>query len=348
MNRIMKNRLINKAIVFLCYLIAGFLFPSCSDWAETEPLTVIDPNIKEQNPELYAKYLVGLQQYKASAHKFVYVWFDNSLKSPVSRAHRINALPDSIDVVALMYPDGLVEREREEMRELKEKATKVIYSIDFEKIKAAYNAKMELALEGEPVALDFKDFCIDSLAYALSLVKKYDYDGVCIGYSGKAMNHMDGKEKKEYKENEKLFIGIVKDWCRRNPDKHIVFEGKPQHLVDKSLLAGCQLILIPCQSATNEDFFTYHFLLAADEDIPLDRLGVIVSAPALNDPNKIIGYLGNGDLAMQGLAHWAQASHEGIRVAGVGIYNVSTDYYNATRIYNYTRELISSINPSLK
>lgn len=344
----MKNRLINKAITFLFYLIAGFLFPSCGEWTDTEPLTVIDPDIKVQNPELYAEYLVGLRKYKASGHKLVYVWFDNSLKYPVSRAHHINALPDSIDVVALMYPNDLVERERKEMKELKEKAIKVIFSIDFEKIKSAYNTKMELAPEDEPNALDFKDFCVDSLAFALSLVKKYDYDGICIGYSGKEMNHMDDKEKKEYKENEIIFIGILKDWYQRNPDKHIVFEGKPQNLMDKSVLTGCQLILISCKSATNEDLFTYHFLSAADEDVPLDRMGVTVSAPVLNDPNKIVGYLGNGDLAMQGLARWAQASHEGIHVAGVGIYNISMDYYNATRTYNYTREIISSINPPLK
>jgi hypothetical protein len=75
---------------------------------------------------------------------------------------------------------------------------------------------------------------------------------------------------------------------------------------------------------------------------------MIVSATSLDDPNKEIGYFANGTVAMKGLAGWAQSPHGGISVAGVGIYNVSTDYYGASGNYHYTRDIISSINPSLK
>ena len=345
----MKHNSIFKLILSVFYSILLFVATSCSDWIETESLKIIEPDIKTQNPELYAQYLTGLKQYKASGHKPVYVWFDNSVKAPVSRAHHLTSLPDSIDVVALMYPDNLEERELKEMDEIREqKGTKTIYSIDFEKIKAAYNTKLELASEDEPVSVEFTSFCIDSLEHALSLVKKFNYDGICIGYAGKSILHMEAKEKKEYMENEKLFIGIMRDWCQRNSDKHIIFEGRPQTLIDKSLLSYCQLILVLGKNATSEEVLTFYLLLAAEEGVPQDRLGTTVSATSLDDPNKIIGYFGNGDLAMKGLANWAQSSHEGIDVAGVGIYNVSTDYYDASGTYHYTRKLISSINPPLK
>lgn len=345
----MKYNSIFKAILPVLFSIPLFVAVSCSDWTDTEPIDLVEPNIENQNPELYAQYLTDLKQYKASEHKSVYVWFDNRVKAPSSRAHHINSLPDSIDAVALMYPDNLADWELKEMKEISErKGTKTIYSIDFERIKAAYNSKVELAPESEPISIEFRDFCIDSLEYALSLVKKYDYDGICIGYAGKAMIHMGEKEKKEYMENEKLFIGVVQDWYKRNSGKYIIFEGKPQNLIDKSILASCKLVLASGKEATNEDLLTYQFLLAAVENVPQDHLGMIVSAPSLDDPNKIIGYFGNGELVMKGLASWAQSAHNGIDVTGVGIYNVSTDYYDASRTYNYTREVISSINPSLK
>lgn len=345
----MKYNSIFRAILPVFLSIPLLVAVSCSDWTETESIDLVEPNIENQNPELYAQYLANLREYKVSEHKSVNVWFDNSVKTPSSRAHHISSLPDSIDVVAHMYPDNLVDWEMKEMREIREKkAIKTIYSIDFEKIKAAYNAKLELAPEAEPIAVDFKDFCLDSLQYALSLVKKYNYDGICIGYTGKSMIHMESSEKKEYSENEKLFIGIVQDWCMRNVDKHIIFEGKPQNLIDKSILLNCKLILASGKDATNEDLLTYNFLLAAVDGVPQNRLGMIVSATSLDDPNKTIGYFGSGELAMKGLASWAQSHYNGISVTGVGIYNVSTDYYDASRTYNYTREIISSINPSLK
>jgi len=345
----MKYNSIFKLILPVFCLISLLAATSCSDWTETESLKIVEPDIKTQNPELYAQYLANLKEYKASEHKSVYVWFDNSVKIPASRAHRLVALPDSIDVVALMYPDNLAKWELKEMDEIREqKGTKVIYSIDFEKIKAAYNAKLELASEEEPVSVEFTDFCVTSLENELSLVKKYNYDGICIAYAGKSMLHMENKEKKEYVENEKLFMGVMQDWCRRNSNKHIIFEGNPQNVADKSLFDYCQLILVSGRTATSEDRLTYRFLLAAEEGVPQDRLGMTVSATSLDDLNKIIGYFGNGDLAMKGLANWAQSSHGGIDVAGVGIYNVSTDYYYTSGTYNYTKNVISSINPPLK
>jgi len=235
------------------------------------------------------------------------------------------------------------------MNEIREqKGTKVIYSIDFERIKATYKAKLELASEEEPVSVEFADFCVNSLEYELSLTKKYGYDGICIGYAGKSMLHMEVKEKKEYIENEKIFIGIMQDWCRRNADKYIIFEGNPQNVMDKSLFDYCRLILVSGKTATSEDKLTYQLSLAAVEGVPQDRLGTIISAASLNDPNKITGYFANGDLAMKGLANWAQSPHLGIDVAGVGIYNVSTDYYYTSGAYSCTRNVISSINPPLK
>lgn len=229
-----------------------------------------------------------------------------------------------------------------------EKATKVIYTIDFESIKAAYNAKLELATEEEPVAEEFLDFLTDSLEYSLSLAGKYNYDGICIGYAGKARIHMRPAELKEYTENETAFINIMNDWHKRNPEKVITYEGKPQNLINPALLDDCMSILISGKESTNENDLTYKMLLANVEGVPQKRFGMTVMATDLNDPNKTIGYFADGSLAMARLADWASSAHGGVTVKAVGIYNVSTDYYASAQSYFYTRQLISSVNPSVK
>ncbi len=335
----------NKILIFLLSLIAGgFLVTSCSDWTEDESVDIKQPEIPA-----YDKYLENLRDYKKTDHVLVYAWVDNSEKKPYSRAHHITDLPDSVDIIGLMHPDELVNWELGDINKVRsEKGTKVIYTIDFEAIKAAYNAKLELATEEEPIALQFLDFLTDSLEYSLSLVNKYNYDGICIGYAGKSRLHMRPDELKQYTENETAFINIMRDWKRRNPEKITIYEGKPQNLIDTSLLDDCLSILISGKTATAKDELTYTLSLANIDNIVKDRFGMVVIAIDLNDPNKSIGYFTDGTVTMEGLADWAPVPHDGIKVKAVGVYNASTDYHTAVKDYYYLRKIISSVNPSIK
>lgn len=346
----MKKYKTNNVFGMLFSLLTiALIASSCSDWTDIEGVDITQNDMSGQNPELYAKYLQNLREYKKSDHKLVYVWFDNSQKAPFSRAHHITDLPDSVDVVGMMHPGNLADWELKEMEQVRaEKGTKVIYTIDFEAIKAAYITKLELATEEEPVAEDFIGFLTDSLEYSLSLAGKYNYDGICIAYAGKSRLHMRPAELKEYTENEKTFINIITDWHKRNPQKLLTYEGKPQNLIDISLLDDCLSVLISGKEATNENDLSYRLLLANSEELPLERYGMVVMSVDLNDPNKTIGYFADGSLAMVGLSNWAPVPHGGIEVSAVGIYNVSTDYFTPGYNYYYTRQLISSVNPSVK
>lgn len=345
----MKRNTKNSIFKTLLSILTATVLVSCNDWTDIESVDIDQKTINNQNPELYAKYLQNLREYKNSDHKLVYVWFDNSEKTPFTRAQHIVDLPDSIDVVGLIHPDNLKDWELKEMVQVRnDKGTKVIYTVDFESMKSAYNAKLELATEEEPVAEDFIGFLVDSLNYSLSLANKYNYDGICIAYAGKSRLHMRPNELKEYTENEMTFINIINDWHKRNPQKLITYEGKPQNLIDKSLLDDCLSILISGKESTNINKFTYELQLAITDDAPQNRYGMVVMATDLNDPNKKIGYFADGSLAMVGLADWASAPHGGVEVNAVGIYNVSTDYYTPEQDYYYTRKLISSVNPIVK
>lgn len=345
----MKKYNKNNISLTLFSLLAVILMVSCDDCKEVETIDLDKADISKDNPELYAKYLENLHEYKKSNHVLVYAWVDNSEKNPFSRAHHITDLPDSVDIIGLIHPDKLADWELEDISKVRsEKATKVIYTIDFEAIKAAFNAKLEIATEDEPVALDFLDFLTDSLEYSLSLVQKYNYDGICIGYAGKSRLHMRPNELNQYIENETAFINIMRDWKKRNPEKIITYEGKPQNLIDTSLLDDCLSILISGKTAKAKDELTYTLLLANIDNIPKDRFGMVVMAIDLNDPNKSIGYFANGTVTMEGLADWAPVVHGEIKVNAVGVYNASTDYHTTVKDYYYLRKIISSVNPSVK
>ena len=78
---------------------AAMLMASCSDWTETESVTIKYPDLKTDAPELYEQYMQSLREYRGSDHKVVIAKFDNKLTAPSGQAEHINALPDSIDYV---------------------------------------------------------------------------------------------------------------------------------------------------------------------------------------------------------------------------------------------------------
>jgi hypothetical protein len=221
---------------------------------------------------------------------------------------------------------------------------KVIFTIDFDEIKAVYNAMVNAAPDDEPIALEFRDFAVDSLQHALSLVRKYNFDGISMGYTGRSLMYMTTAERLDFIQNERLFVGMMQDWMARNPGKHIVFQGSPQYLVDKSLLEHAELILLQGRNAQSQSQLTLMLRMASVAGVPTDRLGMIVSATSLNDPNNVIGFFQNGNLAMAELAIWAQSTD----VAGVGVFNGSNDYFSEPRSYHFMRNIISSINPSFR
>ena len=144
----MKSKMKTKILwlVFCSFSVIQFI--GCSEWTEQESLTVKEPDIEEQNPELYAQYLENLKIYKNSNHKIVCTWFDNSVKTPVTRAHHLSAIPDSIDIVDMMYPDELYDWEISEMEAIRnDKGTKVIYTLSYPEIEALYNAAVAAELE---------------------------------------------------------------------------------------------------------------------------------------------------------------------------------------------------------
>ena len=191
------------------------------------------------------------------------------------------------------------------------------------------------APEEEPVAVEFRQFLTDTLAYSLSLVNKYHYDGICIKYKGKLPIYMTDDEKKEYKENENNFINMVNDWKERNEEKILLFSGNPENLYEGGfILEKCNTIFISGEQATSESELSY--LLSQSY------------LPDYGEKYGAIADVNNENLSLQVFGQWAVKQHSGNELNGVGVYDVSSDYYSSGYNYKNVREMISILNPSVK
>lgn len=338
-----------KNILSAALLLAGVSLVSCSDWTEVEGLKIDEPNIATQNPELYAKYLENLRTYKNSSHKVVYAWFDNSEKVPFNRAQHITSVPDSVDVIAMMHPDNLVERELFEMDQVRSnKGMKVVLSVSYDEIKLAYDNKAKVKSTSLKDGADdpFLKYLNDTLKHALSLADKYKYDGVIAGFMGKSTDHMTDAEKAVYTAYESAFIGAVSSWYQNNKSKILVFEGMPQYLTDKAILAGCKNIIIPCKDVDNEGQLAYRILMAKVDGVPSDRFVVSAQTMSLDTQDAKTGVWSDGTTrSVLAVASWAAGESD---IAGMGIYNINNDYFNSEFIFKYARKAISILNPSIK
>ena len=128
----MKNKL--KTALGL-FAMGSLAMVSCTD---VESVEIVQPTVEETYPESYAAYVQALNEYKASDHKIVYAWFDNSEKVPQSAGQHITSIPDSVDVISMMYPESLAEFELNDMEEVRGKGTKVVYTVSVPDIEQAW------------------------------------------------------------------------------------------------------------------------------------------------------------------------------------------------------------------
>lgn len=348
----MKNKLKNKTIAYLLSMACVMSFAACGDWTETESLEIAYPKVEEHNPELYSQYINKLKAYKQSEHKVTYAWFDNSQKIPYSRGQHIINVPDSVDYLILMYPDNLVSREVDEMQKVREgKAIKVLCPIDYDAIKLAHDLKVIELLQGGAAPENIPDFMnvlTHEVESTLAMVSKYNYDGIVVGYKGKSSIHMTDDEKAAFTAYQNAYIGKIMTWYDSNKNKMISFMGKPQNILDKTILNSFSHFILPTIGIVAPDQLTVEAKTALEEGVPTDRFVVVATTASLDNTDVKTGYWADKTLAILSTASWVLTSHDGFGVAGMGIYNINNDYYNPQKIYPNSRKVIETMNPSIK
>lgn len=341
---------------------------SCSDWTDTESIKLKEPDITQQNPELYAKYLGSLRTYKQSPHKIVVTKFDNKAEDPVGQGEHLSALPDSIDYVILNNSDSLGDWCDQEMKDIREqKGTKTLYEINYNTIEAAYKAKLEADAENQPeIAADesegdsgedtpvvdsFLAFCEQQMTDYIALFSKYGYDGINVVYNGVNTLGLTEEEKTRLTARQEAFFGKIATWKEANPNAVMFFEGTPQHLLyDNTLLQKATYLIVPATSAmsANELRLQTEFMIA--DSVPTDRFLFGVSIPVVGDDKT--GYFsttnadGSTQYAVTGAALEVLSAEGDYTKAGICVDHAQQDYFNATKVYKNIREAIELMNPS--
>lgn len=333
----------NKILICLSLAVASFAFTSCSDWTEDKSVDIIEP----VSPG-YEKYLENLKAYKKSDHKYVYATFDNSVKEPFSRGQHVSDIPDSVDVVSMMYPADLADFEIADIKTLKaDKGTKVIYKVSFDGIQSDYTqmVKDETDKNEEYVAPLFATYLTEKVGNLLALSSTYDYDGIVIGYNGLSTVYMSEEDKANYLADQEAFFKLIKEWYNVNNTKMIVFEGYPQFLADKSLLESCKHIILNTANVAYAGQLSVNVAEAMVTGVPTDRFIVAANATSLDTADKNIGYYGT-DLAIVQAAYWVTESVSGYTKAGLSINNIQNTYYNIFQPYQYAYQSINIMNPA--
>ena len=355
----MKSKYILKKIILsvLCLSMVGLL-SSCDDWTDPEGLDIKNPTIEDENNALYQEYLENLRNYKKTYHKMLIGWFDNSVKAPVSQAQHIKSVPDKVDIVSLMYGDNLTEIELAEMKSIREdKGTRVIYTIDYETFRQEIEDKNKEIEEGN-VGSDNPRDLIDLIAELpgfidsqLSLLEKYGYDGISINFAGKSTEFMTPAEAAEMEAIQNTIFGKLSSVMSANPGKLYIFEGKPENVLDQKLLQSFEYIVIRTFTAPSILRLAEMTKASLVEGVPANNI-IVCAMPRSTDESDtetgtIIAPDGTIQNAITETAHWV-CTPDSFTKAGLGIYRINDDYYNADLDYKLTREAIEIMNPSPK
>lgn len=367
----MKKSIKYLASAALVAFAAGALV-SCSDWTEPESVDLNYGTIDKA--ENYQAYLASLKAYRASDHKKIYAWFESPADGPVSQAHTLASLPDSIDVVVFENPGVISQQIVKEMAQVNNlKGMEFMYTVDFDALKAQHKSLSEdLAAQREsltnaylnnpdkddeavteeyqkqlealatPDLLDYLfEHCTELLAYA----KTNGFHGVMFAFDGKATNHLTAAELKDYAMEVNAFLGVAADWHKRNPQMKFDYLGAPQNIASSSLVNEFDMLFIrEGLNATNGNVYGQYLTKALTDGVPADRIGMMTTYTSLDPADGSMGLNSDGSYSLTGCAKWAASNP----VAAVGMKKVQNDYYNPGNEYGVVRAAIQTINPSIK
>lgn len=371
------KRSIIKRLLPLAVLFAS---AACGEWTETESLDIDYPTLEEQNPELYARYLRSLRDYKARDHKITFVTVDNVPYAPSQQNEHLTTLPDSVDFISLADPARVHPTLAAEMTQVREKGTRTVYPVDYDRIESDWERLLEEEEANRPetpagTAEDagsgdeggepdpdpaevqeqrFLDYCREQAAQQLAYCDRYGFDGVVLCMTGRNPDGMAAEERSKYTARQEAFLRTANAWSEEHADKLLFFRGKPQYLTDKSLLGRCTCIILPALEAVSPSELALEVVRASVAGVPADRLLVEVSTVDPTDATDDTGYFlatdadGRSRLrAIKGAAQWV-VEPAAYPKAGIAVTRAQNDYFDVTLVYRNIREAIGIMNPAPK
>ena len=305
-------------LIAVLLMMAGF--SSCDDWTTPEPVTLEVKTPKEQDPELWARYMEALKAYKQSPHYVVYGKFANGTEKPASAGQLLRSLPDSLDMVSLANADKMSEADRQDIAVLHEKGTKVLYCID-------YAAKAgELSDAGKLEA------CLDK---AVTDAGQLQLDG--FAFTGIPLYGGSEAEIKARRDAARLIVQKLSAVAGAGKDKLLVFEGNPAFVAEEDMAKLSYVALDTEKTGNVTDLKLQVSLALSQKGLSKDKL-LLTALPdgeITNEENvkkQAIGELTDRVAALGPLG-------------GLAIADIGKDYYDPAKSYSRTRSAIRLMNP---
>lgn len=311
--------IIDKLLTYGLLLVTFVLPVACSDWNDPEAVDIDINSAKDQNPELWARYMQVLHTYKQSKHYMAYARFDNSQEKPVNEGGYLRSLPDSLDMVTLSNSDKISDYDREDILLLQEKSTRVLYLVDYAIQAAAFADAAALGAWLDKAVAAADELKLDGFAFT----------GMPL-YSG------TDAELAAHKEKSRLIVSKLS--AAVGQDRLLVLEGDPA-FVDNADLDKLDYIVLNTADLTNVT------------DLKLQVAGVLASGALSKDKLLLAARMG-GQIIDEASVKQDAVTLMTDRVAslgpfaGLGIYAIGDDYYSPKMNYEITRTVIQVMNPS--
>ena len=308
---------INKLYSGLFLLLILILSASCSDWNDIEAVDIDPQHAKDQNPELWARYMESLRIYKQErTHYITYGSFENGTEQSKNEGAYLRSVPDSLDIVTLANSENITAYDREDIPSLQEKSTRVLYLVDYAK-------KMtELA---DAAALS------TWLDKAVSTATELKLDG--FAFNGLPSYGGTDAEQAARKEAARLIVSKLSAF-----GKTLVFEGDPA-FVDAADLSKLDYVVLNTTDIENAVNLKLHVVNIL-ETYALSKEKLLLAA-------KIGSKLTDEDLnKLDAVTEMTNRVISLGPLGGLAIYALGDDYYQAKMNYQTSRMAIQTMNPS--
>ena len=311
--------IINKLLTCGLLLATFALHTACSDWNEPEAVDLNINSAKEQNPELWARYIQVLRSYKQSKHFITYARFDNSTENPVNEGSYLRSLPDSMDIVTLSHSDKISDYDRRDIPLLQEKSTRILYLVDF----AAQASNL-----ADAGALN------NWLDKAITAAADLNLDG--FAFTGIPLYGGTDAELAAHKEKSRLIVSRLS--AAAGQDKLLIFEDDPAFVdaADQTKLSYIVLGTDVIDNAT--DLKLQVSLTLSDGSVPQDKL--LLAARIGKQMNDEV------DVKFDAVTLMTDYVASLGPLGGLAIYAIGDDYYHSLRNYATTRSAIQLMNPA--
>lgn len=308
----------------VCLLTAaiagGCLLTSCDDWTDPEEVDYAIKDPSEQNPELWARYIESLRIYKLERpHYVTYASFNNGVEPSKNEGNYLRSLPDSLDFVTLANSENITVADREDIPQLQEKSTRVLYHVDYAK---------KMAELPDDAALGAW------LDKAIATAAELKIDG--FAFSGLPLYGGTEAEQAARKASAKLIVSKLSA-----TGKALVFEGDPSFMDAADMEKLDYVVLL--NTADIERAVALKLLVA----------NTLEMHTTLSKKQLILATKMNGKLADEN-GKWHNVVLEMPNrvvslgpLAGMAIYSIGEDYYQPEKNYNTCRTAIQTMNPSM-